>query len=230
MLLSELFPSLSGLRPVVRVRVEAVPAHGAFALDELPPHERARMGSFASAERRRQFVLGRLAARRLIGHQLGRAPREIEIEVGNDGAPHIQPGFLSIAHGGRGLGALGLAALADVPVGIDAETIRPRHPGLGRRITGPDESSVVGALGGPTASSLTLLWALKESVLKGQRTGLRAGARSVQLRQVDVSGDSGTAVAEADHSGTWRLAFSRQRNLWVTVAWQEAEGVSPEKS
>ena len=44
-----------------------------------------------------------------------------------------------------------------------------------------DERPALDALGGPTDDAQTLLWSMKEAVLKGQRTGLRAGARSVRL-------------------------------------------------
>ncbi|GAB5535167.1 MAG: hypothetical protein Rubg2KO_14160 [Rubricoccaceae bacterium] len=195
-----------------------MPKHGAFDLDALPTDELARLATFASAERRRQFVLGRLAARRLVGHQLELPPQDVEIEMGRDGAPNVQSGFLSIAHGGRGLAAVGVAAQAQAPIGVDAETVRTRHPRLAARILRPDESDVLDALGGESASSLTLLWALKESVLKGQRTGLRAGAQSVRLSIQSFSESDGTAAAESDRSGVWRLSFTRHGDLWLAVA------------
>lgn len=205
------FPRLSAR---VRVRLETVPAHGAFELGELSPDERERLSGYANAERRRQFALGRLAARRLLSRQLELAPTDVEIGIGEDGAPRAPSGFLSIAHGGRGLDAIGLAAYSDVPVGVDTEAIRARHPRLAQRILRPDEALTLPEA--DDATSLTLIWSIKESVLKGQRTGLRAGAQSVRLLEVDPA--SSTARAMSEVSGEWRITFERRGDLWLTVA------------
>lgn len=201
------------------LRVEPVPTNGAFALDELAGSERERLLTFASAERRRQFVLGRLAVRRLLSVVQKVWPSEVRVEVGNDGAPRVEGGYVSIAHGGRGFGALGLAAFAHQPVGVDVEVIRPRHPRLADRILLPDEVSVFDGLGRESTSALPLIWSLKEAVLKGQRTGLRAGARSVHLQEIDVEASTARAVSEV--SGTWTLNFERSGDLWLAVAVQD---------
>jgi len=176
------------------------------------------MRAFASAERQRQFALGRLAVRRLVGTAHGVDPAAVDLQIGVDGAPRIPRGFVSIAHAGRGFEALGLAVLATGPIGVDAERIQPRHPRLGQRILRGDEAEVVHQLGGGADSALTLVWALKEAVLKGQRTGLRAGAQSIRLSEITRAGEAGHAQAESSESGTWRLAFTRQRDLWLAVA------------
>lgn len=202
--------------------MEQVPAHGAFDLDELTAAERDRLLSFASSERRRQFVLGRLAARRLVGTLMDMPSADVDLQFGTDGAPRVQEGYVSIAHGGRGFGAFGLAASAKVPIGVDAETIRPRHPRLAHRILRTDESDVIDLLGGDDASALTLVWALKESVMKGQRTGLRAGTQSVRLTDVDLASASGWADSEV--SGVWRLSFLRRDDVWIAVALKASGG------
>ena len=183
--------------------------------------EAARLTTFAHDERRRQFVLGRVAARTLAA-QPGEPARAVALAVGADGAPEIPGRRVSIAHTGQGDGvAAALAAVAAGPVGVDLERVAPRRPNLWTRILAPQERPLLDALGGPSDDAQTLLWTLKEAVLKGQRTGFRAGARSIRLT-VDADGappDRGVATATAG-SGDWRLAFGRHDDLWLAVAWQ----------
>ena len=185
------------------------------------------MAAFGSADRRQRFALGRRAARALGADRLGCDPAEVPLRVGPDGAPRLDGAHVSIAHAGRGGGAVGAAGLADRPVGVDVETIRPRHPALWRRILRDDERGVLDALGGPTDAAQTLLWSMKEAVLKGQRTGLRAGALSVRLTlgPAPPAGGAGRASAEAEASGAWDLAYADLGDLWLVVTWPRDEPV-----
>ena len=194
--------------------------------DALSAAERERMAAFASADRRVRFALGRQAARGLAGARLGCAPAEVPLWVGPDGAPRLDGAFLSISHAGRGGHATAAAALGDRPVGVDVEVVAPRHPALWRRMLRDDERPVLDALGGPSDEAQTLLWSMKEAVLKGQRTGLRAGARSVRLAldgpaPPDSGAAGGGAVAWAEASGAWGLRYGRVGALWLVVAWAE---------
>ena len=72
------------------------------------------------------------------------------------------------------------------------------------------------ALGGPTDASQTLVWSLKEAVLKARQIGLRAGMLSVRLSDLDAGQQQATAT-DAD-GGLWRLSFERRGDLWVSVA------------
>ena len=121
---------------------------------------------------------------------------------------------VSIAHAA---GDLGGAAIASRAVGLDLEAIRQRRPDLWRRMLRPDEYAVLEALGGPTDETQTLLWSLKEAVLKGRRTGLRAGMHSVRLHQLA----SGVGEGRDAEGGAWRLGYERRGDLWVTWALAE---------
>ena len=185
--------------------------------------ERARLAAFGHADRRRQFALGRTAARTLAAERLGVAPRDVPLAVGPDGAPEVAGACVSIAHTGRAGDAAALAAVADGPVGVDLERVAPRRPDLWTRILTPAERPLLDALGGPTDDAQTLLWTLKEAVLKAQRTGFRAGGRSVTLA-LDADGappDRGLATA-ASGAGAWRVAFGRDGDLWLAVAWADS--------
>lgn len=183
----------------------------------LSPEERARLATFGHEARRVGFLLGRTAARTLLAERLGCAPEEAPLVVSADGAP-LAPGtgvHVSIAHAGLMLGG---AALSSEIVGLDLEPIRSRHPDLWRRILSPSERDLLDSLGGPTDESQTLLWSLKEAVLKARRTGLRAGTRSVRLLVVEDEGGR----AEDTDGGSWALGYERRGDLWVT--WALANG------
>ena len=185
--------------------------------------ERDRLAAFGHPARRRQFVLGRTAARTLAAARLGVAPADVDLGVGADGAPEVPGLHVSIAHTGRESTAA-LAAVAGGPVGVDLERIAPRRPDLWTRILRPDEHALLDALGGPDDIVQTLLWTMKEAVLKAQRTGFRAGGQSVHLA-FDAAPDGappdlGWATA-ASGAGDWRVAFGREGDLWLAVAWAD---------
>lgn len=188
----------------------------------LSEEERARRDAFGHPDRRLQFTLGRTVARALAGRRLGVAPHAVPLRLGADGAPEVGGLSLSIAHGGRGAETVAAAAAASRPVGVDVEAVVPRRPDLWTRILVPAERPLLDALGGPTDAAQTLLWSLKEAVLKGQRTGLRAGGRSVRLT-LDADGvpEAGAAEAVSERSGRWALRFRRVGGVWLTVAWAE---------
>ena len=211
-----------GLGPTVAARLVRSADGGAAVLSE---REHARADAFGSASRRRQFALGRTAARTLAGERLGVDPDRVDLRVAADGAPEVPGVHLSIAHTGRGGNVAAAAALAARPIGVDLERVAPRRPDLWRRILRPEEHTLLEALGGPTDDAQTLLWTLKEAVLKGQRTGFRAGGRSVHLALAadGVPPARGHATAEAEGSSAWRIAFGRDGDLWLAVAWADQE-------
>ena len=215
---------LSTALPGARLRLAT-----SAALDEtddvLSSGERARCAGFGSDARRRHFALGRLAVRALAGGRLGVAPGAVPLAVAPDGAVELDGHYVSISHGGEGDAAVGLAALADRPIGVDVEPIRARRSDLWTRILRADERPALDALGGPSDRSHTLLWSMKEAILKGQRTGLRAGARSVRLELTAVGARGGAARARAEASGTWRLRYQRRGDLWLVAALADAEAL-----
>lgn|GEM_PF-581571 len=216
------FPLPPGVAVAVRTLADGVAG--------LSGAEAARAASFAHADRRAAFALGRTAARALLAERLGVAPESVPLVVGADGAPEVEGdggACLSISHAGRGAGVVAAAAVAPVAVGVDLEAIVPRRADLWRRMLRPDEHALLDALGGSSDRAHTLLWSLKEAVLKGQRTGLRASARSVCLALDGLSGEvpaSGAGTATAEASGVWHLAWADLApatgavGMWLTVA------------
>jgi len=211
---------------VQRLRLPGLPSSLALALADaadtpvLSVEEQARAETFGHADRRLAFALGRTAARNLLGESLGIDGRVVPLSVGADGAPETAGRCVSIAHTGRGASVIATAAVSPGPIGVDLERVGPRRADLWRRVLTPAEYDLLDALGGPTDEAQTLLWALKESVLKGQRTGFRAGAQSIRLSpggRTEATG--GLISAVSDQSGRWEIAYASLGGAWVAVAW-----------
>ena len=215
--MTDLDPERWGLPPGLRARLATDADDAAGALTDA---EAARRDRFGHANRRRQFELGRLAARTVVGERLELAARSVPLAVGADGAPEVGGCHVSIAHTGRAGAVAALAAAHSAPVGVDLERVAPRRPDLWRRILNASERPVLDALGGPTDDAQTLLWTLKEAVLKGQRTGFRAGGRSVTLALDAEGAPPALGTARAVSAGAeWRVAFGRSGELWIALAW-----------
>ena len=93
--------------------------------DWLSGGEVLRYGRFLRAERQRQYLLGRVLARKAIGALLGVAPRGVVLDERSGQAPALivpaapQVGF-SIAHSGHWVAC---AVSADTRLGLDVETL-----------------------------------------------------------------------------------------------------------
>jgi 4'-phosphopantetheinyl transferase len=162
--------------------------------------EQARLDGLKVPKRRRDWLLGRWTAKRLLQSYLSDTqglnlpPDVIEILAAEDGAPYVQVGeplslSLSISHSGSesfcAVCALDLGA-----VGADVEQVEPREPSFVRTFFTPGENRVVdAALPTERDALVTALWSVKEAVLKTLRLGLRADTRQVEIRLSSLSSE-----------------------------------------
>ncbi len=149
----------------------------------------------------RQTVLcTHAAALRLLEEGLrreyGLSRNEIWYARGENGKPYLagRPDiFFNITHC-RGLIA---CVLAHVPVGIDAEPIRPRPERVQKRVFTPQEQRWIEESGNPNEVFFRL-WTLKESFVKAVGQGISYG-----LERVPICMDTDGAFASSDPEYTF---------------------------
>jgi len=175
----------------------------------LGPAERHRAEGLRAGKRRVDWLLGRLAAKRLVARVLSEIVRmdlpldAFDIVAEPSGAPVVRladggrlPVGVSISHSD---GTAFCAAWAEtgrvLAVGADLERIAPRPEGLVRDFFRPAEIAAWEALpAGPGRDAFaSAVWSAKEAVLKALRLGLSVDTRSVEilLSEEDAAGAPG---------------------------------------
>ena len=174
----------------------------------LTARERALCDAAASARRRAERRAGRLAVKRLLHETFGASP--LSYEIGTDGLAPVLIGWtdvpeitISLSHS-AGLGAASWAwAEAEGSVGVDAQHIRPAHPGLAARVLTPAERAQAAQRPGRLAS-----------VLGAQGGGDQGTAAGLGPRSARDRRDAGRA---GDEQGTARIAVAGEADMAAVV-------------
>ena len=143
----------------------------------------------------------RMLMRRLVAQDRAIDPSGVSLQAYDNAPPRAQ-GFdnmgISWARSGRHAIA---ARLDNGRVGADLEQLVPRQvSALLGMIATPAERALLEALGGSEAAALPAfyrLWCTKEAVLKWRGTGLRGGARHVEVPASIIDGTVSEAGMEA---------------------------------
>ncbi len=173
----------------------------------LGPAERQRAETLRVEKRRGDWLLGRLAAKRLVARILAEVVRmdlaleDFDIVADHSGAPVVRladggtlPVGVSISHSE---GTAFCAAWADsgtgISVGADLERIAPRASAFVQDFFRPAEIETWNGLPeGPSRDTFaTAVWSAKEAVLKALRLGLTVDTRSVEIL---LSGEDAVGV------------------------------------
>lgn len=159
-----------------------------WLLDSAPPNlvrevlpllgetERRRCAGLKSPKRRRDWLLGRWAAKTLLRQVLGELPSVLNDK---DGVPYVvgYPDLhISISHSGD----FALCALTvDGAVGADLEQIAPRSAAFVADYFTPPE---IAFMAQAPDTLPTLLWSAKEAALKALHVGLSVDTRAVEIQ------------------------------------------------
>ena len=171
-------------------------AQGQAWPDLLSPREEKLLAGLGLVPRRRKWLLGRAAAKRLVRDMLGEGQvPEKKISVLNQpsGEPFVliegKGGWeypISISHRSEvGMAAAPLERSARI--GADVETVEPRDPALVRQFYTDGEAQIVEAAGDDRDEIVARIWSAKEAVLKLLGLGLRIDTRGVL---VDLVGEA----------------------------------------
>lgn len=186
--------------------------------DWLSEEEQQRLTEFAAPARRRDWLAGRLAAKRLLREQWHGAPAGCT--VGTDGvAPCLDvPGLEGINWSLSHSGGWGAASWADTrvegTVGVDIQQIRAVHGGLAARILGEEEQVQQEALRKQWGhdGAVLLVWTLKEAAIKARRL---LWGRALSSIAVHVAAGQTASVTLPDEPEAFAGRYVRQGEFWV---------------
>lgn len=166
--------------------------------DVLTAGERAHLGTLTVHKRRREWLLGRLALKRLVARWVGRlgdcgpALSDIEVLPDDDRAPTVRflsPGSPPVAVSLSHRDGLALAGACDgeARFGVDLERVEPRAPSFLTEWFDDSEQRMIHQASGPLEEDrrLAVLWCAKEAVLKAARKGLSVSVRSVRVTALE---------------------------------------------
>lgn len=201
------------------------------SMEWLSPAETARLHSFRFPKRRDEWRLGRWTAKRAVAVflKLSCAPgglAVVEIRTAPSGAPQVfiggapAPVSISLSHRGQ-IALCAVAGPAD-PIGCDLELIEPRGPEfLTDYFTSEEQALLASAESAERDRLATLLWSIKESVLKVVTVGLRAPTQGVCVTHLAAADASrwrsfqARAAAGGCFQGWWREAGNMVRTLAI---------------
>lgn len=128
--------------------------------------------------KKQQTLVGRVLLANLVGMPVKDAIKNVDIDFGHYGKPYFVPNgyHFNIAHSHDAV----LVAIADHPIGVDLEQIRPYDYTRITRAFTPDELEYLKNLKGKRQGEQALrLWTIKEAVLKLQGVGLIGKPKTV---------------------------------------------------
>lgn len=156
-------------------------------LQILSPEEVERTGRVRAGEVRMQFLVGRSWLRKLLGAELGIAPKDLAIVAGEYGKPELQGEnrervHFNVAHArSTVLVAMTLAG----PVGIDVEYLDRRTDvmGVARHSLTDRENAALAAIGDTAERDRAFFasWTRKEAVIKADGRGLSLPLTSFEV-------------------------------------------------
>jgi 4'-phosphopantetheinyl transferase len=191
--------------------IQSIDAHPSLSQGAAPDgllsfSEQQRLATFTVAKRRRDWLLGRLTAKRLLQSYVAQCtgawlPLDTFI-IGSDpdGAPHVIGDWrleigdreknlqspisnleLSISHS-NGYAFCAISDCAGLAIGADIERIAPRAPEFAADyFTSAELAQVAASPANERDATVTLIWSAKEAALKALRLGLTVDTRRVSI-------------------------------------------------
>ncbi len=155
-------------------------------LGALDRTEREQLDAMTVPKRQRDWLAGRVAAKRAVQRRTGAPLWAIGIRAIADGAESGRPfailggkrfEHLSITHAGD----VAVAVSAGQPAGIDVEVIEPRPELETLAFTETERADFDRLDGDNRDEAMTLMWCAKEAVAKHRGVGLRASFRELSV-------------------------------------------------
>ena len=186
----------------------------------LGPRERRVLSGLRVDKRRRDWRLGRCAAKAAVAAWLAIPAERVEVLAAPDGAPGAyidgEPAPVSVSISHRAARALAVVADAGCEVGGDLEVVEPRSRAFVCEWLAAAEQAVVAtAADGERHRLANLMWTAKEAAAKVRREGLRLDLRHAVTELPDVKGST----------PSWRpLSVSWPNGPTIAGWWREDPG------
>ncbi len=204
----------------------------------LSPPEIQKLAGLLVPKRRNEWLHGRRIAKQLLFKRFPQIassdPSQISVLNTSSGAPYFAdangmalPLALSFSHR-AGWAACAVADQPGLSIGIDLECIEPRADSFMETFFTVEEIAFARSVNGKQRNLwITLVWSLKEAVLKALGQGLRLDTRTVQvqppatLTQVETEWQPIHVTCAQSAPSHWSAWFMRRDNLLITLAIRE---------
>jgi 4'-phosphopantetheinyl transferase len=200
----------------------------------LGPRERRVLAGLRVDKRRRDWQLGRCAAKAAVAAWLAVPAERIEILATSDGAPAAyidgEAARVAISLSHRAERALAVVADAGCEVGCDLEVVEPRSRAfVGEWLAAAEQAIVATAVGGERHRLANLMWTAKEAAAKVRREGLRLDVRHAVTELPDARGStpSWRPLSVSWPNGPTIAGWWRDEPGWVMAVASEPPPASP---
>lgn len=176
--------------------------------------------SHGAADRDRDRLAGRLAMSRAFRLYAGddtRPSPQTLVAYRPHGRPYLPAApalYCSVAHSH----GWAIAGISSRPIGVDIEKIRQRHPALPASVATPGEIARVAAYVTDPAHLVTILWTMKEAVMKATGEGLRIPPRHVRVDEFDGRIARVIVTASGVSPAEFRVATGRTGTYCLSIA------------
>ena len=149
------------------------------------PERQARANKFRHEDDRKRCLCADMLARKMLAEAANVAPEKIAFTCGEKGKPHANlPLHFNVSHAGEFV----LCAVADAPIGVDIEQIKPFRAGMVARYFTVAEAAYIwgnnpspdGNVTDPeTCARFYRVWTAKEAYVKMTGTGISTDLTAV---------------------------------------------------
>ena len=173
-----------------------------------------------SSLKRKDFLIGRVALKQALANYTSQdLDKKLTIKNSDTGLPYIEGWedlHCSLSHSyGRGIGIV-----ARHRVGVDIEKIRPHKKSLLNYVADQKEVDVVQDFFGAGTDVMTLIWVIKESVMKGVGAGFSIAPKQVKIIR-KVSGASFEVKIQNYKSKLWYVWPNKADHFYIGIAYEK---------
>ncbi len=192
-----------------------------------------RLGYLRFPKRRTEWLQGRWTIKYLLRHSApffaGRSPRDVQVKNEPEGMPYLEdvnsrsplPVNISISHRDH-YAFCALTPEVSLKIGADIELIETRSPSFFEDFfTAREYQQGMVYYGRQRDLWFTLVWSLKEAVLKALGKGLRLDTRCVEIQDIGV-----TLPVKAGEANNWqpvRVIYESEPQIQWCAWWRKQD-------